>query len=281
MISNKHIHRKPSESGFTLVELAIVLVIIGLIVGGVLVGQDLIKSAQIRATVGDIEKFNTGATAFQTKYSGLPGDLLNTRATSFGFVTRSGADGRGDGDAIIECGPGPATTEKTGLGHETALFWRDLSEAEFIPLGFATATDAAVATTGATIGQFIPSLRLRETGFITVYNEGGRNYFYVGGFGVVTVTTGAWTAPTDVLTPSEAESIDRKIDDGRPTTGVVRAVTALGAAASTADVGVAAPAAGDCANQGAGAPVAGDETYALAAATANAVGCQVRIRSNF
>jgi prepilin-type N-terminal cleavage/methylation domain-containing protein len=270
-----------SESGFTLVELAIVLVIIGLIVGGVLVGQDLIKSAQIRATVGDIEKFNTGATAFQTKYSGLPGDLLSTRATSFGFQARAGTDGVGDGDAIIECGDGTAT-EKTGLGYETALFWRDLSEAEFIPLGFATALGTApVATTGATISQFIPSLRLRETGFITVYNEGGRNYFYVGGFGVAAVTTGAWTAPTDVLTPSEAESIDRKIDDGRPTTGVVRAATALGATASTMDVGVAAPAAGDCANQGAGAPVAGDETYALATATTNAVGCQLRIRSNF
>jgi prepilin-type N-terminal cleavage/methylation domain-containing protein len=46
-------------AGFTLIELSIVLVIIGLIVGGVLVGQDLVKAAGVRATISQIEKFNT------------------------------------------------------------------------------------------------------------------------------------------------------------------------------------------------------------------------------
>ena len=54
-----------TRSAFTLVELAIVLVIIGLIVGGVLVGQDLIKAAQIRSVVTDIERYNAAATTFR------------------------------------------------------------------------------------------------------------------------------------------------------------------------------------------------------------------------
>ena len=53
------------EEGFTLLELSIVLVIIGLIVGGVLVGQDMIKGAQIRATVAQLEKYNTAVNTFR------------------------------------------------------------------------------------------------------------------------------------------------------------------------------------------------------------------------
>jgi hypothetical protein len=55
--------------------MSIVLVIIGLIVGGVLVGQNLIASATVRAHVTQIEKFNHGANAFFEKYGYLPGDI--------------------------------------------------------------------------------------------------------------------------------------------------------------------------------------------------------------
>jgi prepilin-type N-terminal cleavage/methylation domain-containing protein len=63
------------QAGFTLIELSIVLVIIGLIVGGVLVGQDLIKAAEIRATISQYEKYNAAMNTFRTKYNGMPGDL--------------------------------------------------------------------------------------------------------------------------------------------------------------------------------------------------------------
>ena len=75
---------------------SIVLVIIGLIVGGVLVGQDLIQAAAVRATISQIEKFNTAAHAFQLKYSCLPGDCAT--AGNFGFVARGSAAGEGDGN---------------------------------------------------------------------------------------------------------------------------------------------------------------------------------------
>ena len=63
----------------------------GLLVGGVLVGQDLIKAAEIRAVASDIERYNTGAAAFRTKYNGLPGDLLATTASGFSLPYGEGA----------------------------------------------------------------------------------------------------------------------------------------------------------------------------------------------
>ena len=57
---------------------------IGLIVGGVLVGQDMIKAAELRAAVGQIEKLDTAVNVFRNKYNGIPGDLPNP--TNFGFT---------------------------------------------------------------------------------------------------------------------------------------------------------------------------------------------------
>src|SRR5688572_7776314 len=68
---------KRMKNGFTLVELSIVLVIIALVVAGVLVGQDLIASAQVRANVRQIAGFDAAATAFRARFRGIPGDINN------------------------------------------------------------------------------------------------------------------------------------------------------------------------------------------------------------
>src|SRR3982751_930235 len=83
-----------AEKGFTLIELSIVLVIIGLIVGGVLVGQDLIRAAEVRATISQIEKYNTAVNTFRGKYNALPGDLNASTATAFGFLARGANAGQ-------------------------------------------------------------------------------------------------------------------------------------------------------------------------------------------
>lgn len=56
------------ETGFTLVELSIVLVIIGLIIGGVMVGRDLIKTSEVRSQISQIEEFKTAVNTFKVKY---------------------------------------------------------------------------------------------------------------------------------------------------------------------------------------------------------------------
>ena len=62
------IPKSHKSAGFTLIELSIVLVIIGLIIGGVLVGRDLIAAAQVRAQISQIEKYQTAVNTFRGKY---------------------------------------------------------------------------------------------------------------------------------------------------------------------------------------------------------------------
>ncbi len=90
--------------GFTLIELSIVLVIIGLIVGGVLVGQDLIRAAGVRSTISQIEKYQTAVNTFRGKYGYLPGDIPPSATQQFGFTVdagRSGIAAEGDGNGVI------------------------------------------------------------------------------------------------------------------------------------------------------------------------------------
>jgi prepilin-type N-terminal cleavage/methylation domain-containing protein len=76
------------SSGFTLIEMSIVLVVIGLVVGGILTGQSLIAAAGVRAQIAQIENFNTAANTFFEKYGYLPGDIPAGPAAQFGFASR-------------------------------------------------------------------------------------------------------------------------------------------------------------------------------------------------
>jgi prepilin-type N-terminal cleavage/methylation domain-containing protein len=81
-------NRHPKNQGFTLIELSIALIIIGLIVGGILVGQDMINAAATRAQIAQIEKYQTAANTFYTKYGYLPGDIPAIPAAQFGLIAR-------------------------------------------------------------------------------------------------------------------------------------------------------------------------------------------------
>src|SRR6186997_1871304 len=88
---------KSQQSGFTLVEIAIVLVIIGLLLGGILKGQELINSAKVKNLANDFRVIPTYIYAFQDKFKALPGDDANVAAHVSGatLATTGGTVGNG------------------------------------------------------------------------------------------------------------------------------------------------------------------------------------------
>jgi prepilin-type N-terminal cleavage/methylation domain-containing protein len=210
------------QKGFTLIELSIVLVIIGLIVGGVLVGQDLIKAAETRATITQIEKYNTAVNTFRVKFNSLPGDIAAATATTFGLTAGAGTTGLGDGNGLIDGNSGTAGSLLQGSG-ETGMFWQHLSSAaggNLVDGSFASIVYAGTVSPASTaINSYMPSAKLSGNKYIYVYNDGTYNYY--GLSGVTALAAGVLTG-TPSVTVTQAYNMDKKVDDGLPTTGNVQ-----------------------------------------------------------
>ncbi len=271
------------EGGFTLIELSIVLVIIGLIVGGILVGQDLIKAAEIRATVGQVEKYNSAVNTFRTKYNALPGDITSTQAIAFGLfseTTLAGTSGHQNGNGLIEgC---TASGVLTPCG-ETLSFWRHLSDAQLVDGQLGTNTSDALpdVTTGLVTAlvsvpsRSLPPTKTTPNNYFAVYSNAGLNYFQI--MPIATITTaGAYTVNTVSLTPIQAYNMDIKLDDGMPNTGIVQA-KAITVTPNTAPSNNAASTANTCTL---GAGVATDTYNRVAATGGNDGSCSLRFRFN-
>src|SRR5215467_6743012 len=82
------------QAGFTLVEIAIVLVIIGLLLGGILKGQEMIAQARIKNAINDFNGVTVAVTSYQDRYRALPGDDKNATAR---WTVQAPASGDGDG----------------------------------------------------------------------------------------------------------------------------------------------------------------------------------------
>lgn len=271
--------KKQKQSGFTLVELAIVLVIIGLIVGGVLVGQDLIKAATLRAATAQLDKIDAAANTFRNKYNALPGDLPNP--TSF-FASVTGDDptaaGLGNGDGAVQADDDAACTGNTAcISGEAAVFWYELAQAGLItePITNVGMAKAALAIDD----NSVPQSKLGKGARVTVNSIAGRNYYVLGNASGTTAATGlaTWAAGISGI---DAYNLDTKVDDGVPTTGKLLSVDAATPVANTAANGVALaapPAAGDCyITDSTPAP-----RYNTAGSLADEMNCNVGIRSSF
>jgi len=188
------------QQGFTLIEIAIVLVIIGLLLGGVLKGQELITSARVRNLISQQDGVKAAYFGFLDRYRALPGDYTSATTNIANIVATAACNGgNGNGNGRIE--------STSGL-QENILVWEHLSKAGFINGSYTCA--AAASSTSAPANAFAVFLELT---WDSAYDDptgaqstSSRHNLKTGG-----------QIPSDLL-----GEVDRKVDDGSATGGVFR-----------------------------------------------------------
>jgi len=194
------------QTGFTLVEIAIVLVIVGLILGGVLKGQEMISNAKVRNAIDQTTAIQTAVYAFQDRFRQLPGDY------SAATTNITGASGNGNGDGFI------ATNAERGY------FWQHLANAGFITGSF---DGAAIAGNNLTCAQ--STCPNNAFGGAMKYSWG---QYASGSTNNAHELRIGRNIPVNILA-----EIDRKIDDGIPDTGSFRADTQVNLATCKSGAG--------------------------------------------
>jgi prepilin-type N-terminal cleavage/methylation domain-containing protein len=183
------------QTGFTLIELAIVLVIIGLLLGGVLRGQELINSAKVKNMARDFQNVQVYIYGYQDKFKALPGDDLHadTHLTN-------GKNGSGTklGDGVID---GDWKTTSSPAASESELFWQHVRLAGLAP-GPTAPGDPNYYPTNA------------DGGHIGVQS--------VNGFAGPTGFNGAYVVCSKGILGKFAKQLDTTLDDGTTDTGSVR-----------------------------------------------------------
>jgi hypothetical protein len=249
--------------GFSLFEMAIVIIIIGFIVGGVVVGQSLIRASELRAVMTEVGAMTKAIKLFQDKYQALPGDMSNAQTMwdvdpngcpngTAGSTTKTSKTCNGNGDgriSILNADIGAAPTEYT----ETYRAWQQLSDAGMIE-GRYTGVTGSGGAYDAVISQNVPASRLSGGGYTLrfIISAAGSASYYPGSYGHTltfgTSNSGTATVGT-ILRPSEALEVDQKFDDGKPAYGTIMTFRTGGTIASTcANNAAAASAAYDTSN---------------------------------
>jgi prepilin-type N-terminal cleavage/methylation domain-containing protein len=206
------------QRGFTLIEIAIVLVIIGLLLGGVLKGQELITSARVRNLISAQDGVKAAFFGFQDRFRAYPGDYSQATQNIANMTTTCGG-GNGDGNGVITNGTIP----------ESILAWEHLSKAGFITGAFDCNTTESLTTTPT--NPYNVFLQLVFDGAYGSATSAQRH----------NLKTGA-QIPVEIIA-----EVDRKIDDGRPFSGSFQFSTYRGNGAAAPQVGASA-AAPNCAN---------------------------------
>lgn len=223
-----------NNNAFTLVELAIILIIIGLITGGVVGTNSLIESAKINATITQLNSYNSSFKAFILEYDAIPGDF--SEAYDYGLThLPSGVqiacrtinnNGSGDGDGKIE-----DRNFSTVMRHQSELinFWVHMQMAGVIDGDFNpyAANENCNHSTQRANRDFPESQGVGET--IFVLQDGVDLVFVLGGFkkeqSMTQITSpegGDNSISLNLLTPKQASKVDRKIDDNKPLQGLVK-----------------------------------------------------------
>jgi prepilin-type N-terminal cleavage/methylation domain-containing protein len=198
-----HTGRASRETGFTLVEIAIVLVIIGLILGGVLKGQELVTSARVRNIADQQNAIKAAFFAFQDRYKAIPGDYLNATQNIPGLSSGTLVDG--DGDGFIAS----STTVPKELSESVWAFLH-LANAGFISCsqcitGGNVASPVTASATNSPVNAF--------GGVLSIFYDNQFGQSPGSGNAFNGLRTGS-NIPSNILA-----EVDNKLDDGNPYTG--------------------------------------------------------------
>jgi len=200
-----------SNKAFTLIELSIVLIIISLIVGGVVSGKSLIRSAEIRSVISEYSTYQTAYNSFIMQYDSIPGDMANASEYWPGVA----ADGNGNGRNYV-------------FSSEGVNAWHHLSLAELV--NGAYPGGAAAFGINSIVGVTVPDSGMKNRGW-SLLDTGmlhGRQGMALG-FMIPKAWPGSIYYPFGAsLIPKDAISIDKKFDDGNPRSGLLYIGTGIG-----------------------------------------------------
>ena len=166
--------------GFSLVELSIVLVILGLLVGGVLSGQSLIRAAELRSVTADYSRYVAAISSFRDKYFALPGDMANA-GSFWGVDTTANCDWASStaGTGTTTCngdGDGRIIVNYTSPSNEPFRSWQHLASAGLVEGSYNGLCSPCWpgSAGGAVPGQNVPKSRISNAGW-TLYSFGTMN----------------------------------------------------------------------------------------------------------
>jgi|CXWL01.1.fsa_nt_gi prepilin-type N-terminal cleavage/methylation domain-containing protein len=233
------------RGGFSLIELAIVMVVIGLVIGGVMVGKELINAARVRSVLTEVEKFNSVAKIFVSKYECAPGDCAHATKFFGEFASCDGWSGsqdlgnatcNGDGDGKVEQVDDIPGRKNWWRYDEQTLFWQHLSLAGLLEIKYSGAVNWTIPLVP---GENVPKSRvdggcysvqysipewwdapqyLPVTPMLSTYIMLGGSVAYMG----LGTNMGTCSESLYSFSATDASSLDGKIDDGKPFEGNVQ-----------------------------------------------------------
>jgi hypothetical protein len=203
------------------VELSIVLVIVALIVAGVIQGQQMIENAKLARVIKEVNEIKAAFNNFRLKYNTTPGDM-NNAADLWAGVTS------GNGNGVVD-------KEVTTIG-ESLEVWRHLTYAEVLPGNYTGALSASLLVPETNV----PNSKYAKFAGYTYYNRAsGTTYSVYTKVGNVLEFGGCNNSQTNfiycsggVMTGEKASGIDKKMDDGDASTGLVMGADGYSAAAT-------------------------------------------------
>lgn len=203
-----------SDKGFSLIELSIVIVIIGLIVASVVGGAAIVRASKFRVLISDINKIEVAVNTFTLEYKALPGDMRNAKDYWSSCTDDGSNQCNGDGDGKIEYYQLPGPRYEAWRAHQLLLL-SSLWQQSLTSPGVRGAVSCDLHQ--SCIGQNVPEGVFEGLG----YTINGISSSWGIDIGALDTNVGGYSTAANFFTNTEVELVDKKIDDALPRSGLI------------------------------------------------------------